>query len=88
MYGCWVCVSVCVQPVGPLPVHPGPGAERAGPGVQPEAGRAEGAAAAAAPLPPPGAVLQREVPEARAHQAGAETHTQQIQTHTQYLVKV
>lgn len=42
--------------------------------MQPEAGRAEGAAAAAAAYTPPGAVLQRKVPEERAHQTGiAET---------------
>lgn len=38
--------------------------------MHPEAGGAEGAAAAAAPHAAPGAVLQREVPEEGAHQAG------------------
>lgn len=71
------CLRMYVQSVGTLPVHPGPGAVRPGSGVQPEAFRAEGAAAAAAPHTAPGAVLQREVPEKRAHQAG----TQQTHTH-------
>lgn len=62
---------MCVfQPVRTLPVDPGPGAEWAGSGVQPAAGGAEGAAAATAPHSPSGAVLQWEVPEKRAHQAG------------------
>lgn len=71
-----MCVCAClVQSVRTVAVHPGPGAVRAGAGVQPEAGRAEGAAAAAAPHAAPGAVLQREVPEEGAHQAGAEKNT-------------
>lgn len=50
----YVCL---VQSVRTVAVHPGPGAVRAGAGVQPEAGRAEGAAAAAAPHAAAGAVL-------------------------------
>lgn len=83
-----LCCSLCgsVQSVRSVPVRPGPGAERAGPGVQPEARRAEGAAAAAAPRAAPGAVLQRKVPETRTHQAGTREYTQQIHARIETLI--
>lgn len=46
--------------------------------MQPEACRAEGAAAATASHTSPGAVLQRKVPETRTHQTGTLKRTQQI----------
>lgn len=70
LFMCWLCFCVRQQPLGPLPIHSGPGPVGAGPGVQPETVGAEGAAAAAAPRPPTGTILQRKVPQARTHQAG------------------